>query len=155
MDTYLLLKTVHILGAMMFVGNIAVTAWWKTAADHSGDAAVIAFAQRQVALTDWVFTLGGALLVGAAGVAAAWVGRVPFSAPWLIWGEGLFTASGLVWLTILVPLQRRLGRITRTFAPGAAIPPDYWRLERWWRVFGVVAVLLPLAVVPLMVWKPA
>lgn len=143
----------HILGAILFIGNIVVTAWWKMAADRTGDPTVIAFAQRQVTLTDWVFTLGGALLLGGAGLAAAWAGRVPATAPWLLWGEALFTLSGLLWLAVLVPLQRRLGRIARGLTPAGGIPAEYWRLERWWAIVGAVAVLLPVAALVPMVGK--
>jgi uncharacterized membrane protein len=57
------LKMLHLFGVVMFMGNIIVTGWWKVMADRTGDYRIIAFAQRQVTLTDWVFTFGGALLV--------------------------------------------------------------------------------------------
>ncbi|NBX00290.1 MAG: DUF2269 family protein, partial [Methylophilaceae bacterium] len=58
--TYLLLKSLHILGIILLMGNIIVTAWWKFMADKTKDPSVIAFAQRQVTLTDFVFTAPGA-----------------------------------------------------------------------------------------------
>ncbi len=57
------LKTLHIVGAVLFLGNIVVTGWWKVMADRTRDPRVIAFAQRQVTLTDWVFTGGGVIWV--------------------------------------------------------------------------------------------
>ena len=63
MNTYLALKSLHILGVVLFVGNIIVTGWWKVQADRTRNPAVIAFAQRQVTLTDWIFTFGGSTLV--------------------------------------------------------------------------------------------
>ncbi|HPH07259.1 MAG TPA: DUF2269 family protein, partial [Methylotenera sp.] len=57
-DTYLWLKTIHILGVVLFLGNIIITGWWKVMADNTKNAQVIAFAQRQVTLTDYVFTAG-------------------------------------------------------------------------------------------------
>jgi uncharacterized membrane protein len=65
--TYLLLKSLHIFGAILLLGNIIVTAWWKIMADRTRDPRVIAFAQRQVTLTDWVFTAPGALITVVAG----------------------------------------------------------------------------------------
>jgi uncharacterized membrane protein len=32
-STYLLLKSIHIFGVILLMGNIIVTAWWKFMAD--------------------------------------------------------------------------------------------------------------------------
>lgn len=153
MDLYLALKSVHLLGVVLFVGNIIVTGWWKVMADRTRDPAIIAFAQRQVTLTDWVFTLGGVCLVTAAGCGNAALHDIPFSTRWIAWGEALFIASGVVWVAVLIPVQSRLGRLARGFVPGKPIPDAYWRLGKLWLVFGTVATLLPLAAIPVMVWK--
>ena len=38
----------NLLGVVIFLGNIAVTGWWKFMADRTGDSKIISFAQRQV-----------------------------------------------------------------------------------------------------------
>lgn len=153
MDLYLALKSLHIVGAVLFIGNIIVTGWWKVAADLTRNPTIIAFAQRQVTLTDWVFTLGGVTLVAVAGCGNALLHDIPFTTPWIAWGEALFLASGVVWLAVLIPVQSRLTRLTRAFGADTTIPASYWRLEKLWLVFGTIATILPLAVVPVMVWK--
>lgn len=153
MDTYLLLKTLHIVGVVLFLGNIIVTGWWKVAANRTHDPRIVAFAQRQVTLTDWVFTLGGSSLVTAAGLGNAVLHDIPLTTPWLAWGLGVFTLSGLLWVTVLVPLQVKLAGMAHAFADAPAIPPDYWPLERAWIIVGTVDILIPLAVVPIMVFK--
>jgi uncharacterized membrane protein len=35
MDNYLLLKSLHVLGVVIFLGNIIVTAVWKALADRT------------------------------------------------------------------------------------------------------------------------
>jgi uncharacterized membrane protein len=55
------------LGAVIFLGNIIVTGWWKVMADRTSNPFVIALAQRQVTLTDFVFTAGGAALATGTG----------------------------------------------------------------------------------------
>lgn len=72
-STYLILKSLHIVGAVIFLGNIIVTGWWKVMADRTGDPKIIAFAQRQVTFTDFVFTAGGAALTLATGVGNAMI----------------------------------------------------------------------------------
>ena len=155
MDSYPFLKTLHLVGVVMFVGNIVVTGWWKAMADRTRDTRIVAFAQRQVTLTDWVFTLGGVVLVAVGGLGNATLHGLPMRAHWLQWGLALFALSGAVWAVILIPLQTKLARMARAFATTDTIPPEYWRLERWWAVFGIVATFLPLAVIPLMVYKVA
>lgn len=153
---YLWLKTLHILGAVLFLGNIIVTGWWKVMADRTRDARIVAFAQRQVTLTDYVFTLGGVLIVLGSGLANVGLHGLSYAAnPWLAWGTGLFVASGVIWGLILVPLQTRLGRLARGFAADGAIPAEYWRLCRAWNFWGVVATLLPVSVLYYMVFKGA
>lgn len=153
MDLYLALKSAHIVGVVLFVGNIIVTGWWKVMADRTRDPAIIAFAQRQVTLTDWVFTFGGVCLVTAAGCGNALLHDIPFSIRWIAWGEALFIASGVVWAAVLIPVQSRLTRLARALVPGQPIPEEYWRQERLWLIFGTIATLLPLAAIPVMVWK--
>ena len=155
-DSYLLLKSLHVLGAILFLGNVIVTLWWKLMANRTRQPAVIAFAQRQVTLTDYVFTFCGAGLVLVSGVANVWLqGWQITQIRWLGWGSALFLISGLLWLLILIPIQIHQARLARQFAAGAEIPAAYWRAERVWVVVGVIATLLVLANVFWMVYKPA
>lgn len=129
MELSLVYKSLHLLGVVVFLGNVIVTAWWKAQADRTRNPVIVAFAQRQVTLTDWVFTFGGVLLVGAAGYADALSRGLPLDARWLLWGQGLFVLSGLLWVGILVPVQSRQARLARGFAAGGAIPEDYLAAE--------------------------
>jgi uncharacterized membrane protein len=51
MSSYLAFKVVHILGVVLFLGNIIVTGVWKVLADNTGDPRTIAYAQKLVTLT--------------------------------------------------------------------------------------------------------
>ncbi|CAN1497397.1 COG5528 Predicted integral membrane protein [Methylophilaceae bacterium] len=154
-NTYSLLKSIHILGVILLMGNIIVTAWWKVMADSTKNPSVIAFAQRQVTLTDFVFTAPGALLAVMAGDAMAY-GFMPnsWNIQWLTWGRGLFIASGIIWLTVLIPTQIKQARMAQSFANTQTIPDEYWRLSKRWQIFGAIAVLLPMANIYWMVFKP-
>jgi uncharacterized membrane protein len=153
--SYELLKTIHLFGAILLLGNITVTAWWKGMANRTGDPRIIAFAQRQVTLTDLLFTLPGAVLIVASGDYIAYVMMFDsWDILWLTWGRLLFIASGLIWLFIVIPVQIKQARMARLFADGAQIPAAYWRLNRYWYRFGIIAVLLPMANLYWMVFKP-
>lgn len=146
-------KFIHMLGICLFVGNNLVTPFWKMLADRTRDGRVVAFAQRLIALTDWIFTLGGVVLLATAGYVLA--ARMPgvWGQDWLFWGHALFVASGIIWGGVLLPLQWKMGALARGFADGSPIPEAYWRLNRIWSVVGVVASLLPLFTLWLMVVK--
>jgi len=155
-STYLALKTLHVFGAVIFLGNIIVTGWWKVMADRTKDPKIIAFAQRQVILTDYVFTGGGVAIILVSGVGNAMVhGMDYWSIRWLAWGLWLFLASGIIWLAILIPVQAKQARLAREFAEGGTISDEYWYLGRLWLWFGTAATLLPLASLYWMVYKPA
>jgi uncharacterized membrane protein len=96
---YLAFKVIHLLGVVLFLGNIIVTAVWKTLADRTREPRTIAYAQRLVTVTDWIFTLGGIvlILVGGYGMVAN-AGLDPLGQTWLIWGQGLFIASAVIWV---------------------------------------------------------
>lgn len=152
---YRTLKLLHVLGGVLFIGNLLVTAAWKVMADRTNDAAVVAFAQRMVTRTDFSFTAAGATLVLVPGVLMATeFGEAFWTIPWLGWGLALFFASGLIWACVLVPIQIRQGRLAREFAASGSIPDSYRRLGRLWIVFGTVATLLPIVNLYFMVYRP-
>lgn len=145
---YETLKIIHLAGVIAFMGNIVVTGWWKVMADRTGDHRVIAFAQRQVTLTDWVFTAGGAsvLLFSAFGMASH-MNPDPMaeilSTRWLWWGYHLFLLSGVIWVAILIPCQIAQARMARRFAETGDIPAKYWLYGRLWLWFGIPATVIP------------
>jgi uncharacterized membrane protein len=154
MDTYLLLKSLHVLGVVIFLGNIIVTALWKAIADRTGSPAIVAYAQRLVTITDFVFTALGAALIAITGpMMAERFGGVG-AASWLLWGIGLFIASGIIWVIVLIPVQIMQARMARRFATQAEIPLQYRRLSTVWNAAGAVATLLPLFNRYFMVFKP-
>lgn len=155
MNTYLLLKTIHLFGVMLFLGNIIITGWWKFMANKTANPVIIAFAQRQVTLTDYVFTAVGAAILLAAGMANAMLHDMAIlQTKWLLWGLILFSLSGLIWVFILIPIQYQQAKAAREFADGGTIPESYWRREAWWYVFGITATILPLLNLYWMVYKP-
>ena len=153
--SYLLLKSLHIAGVVVFLGNIVVTAWWKFQADRTRNPAIVAFAQRQVTLTDYVFTFGGAALLSATGIGNAVIHGIAYrQVYWMALGYWLFLASGVIWVAALIPIQIRQAKMARAFASGGAIPDRYWTLGRLWFAFGILATVVPFASIYWMVFKP-
>lgn len=150
-DTWLVL---HILGVVIFLGNITVTAVWKVLADGTRNPAVVAYAQRLVTVTDISFTATGAGLIAVSGAMMADRFGGVDGADWLTLGVALFIASGVIWVTTQIPIQVAQARLARRFAGEGAIPERYWRLATLWYAVGAIAIALPLVNVYVMVVKP-
>jgi len=145
---------IHVLGSVVFLGNIIVTFFWKLMADRSRDQKVLAFSQRLVTKTDRVFTAFGAGLLAMSGYAYA--GKLQLdliNTPWLFWAQICFYASALIWALLLLPIQHKQSKMAQAFENGGPIPDEYWRLARRWNALGTVATVLPALSLVMMVIK--
>jgi uncharacterized membrane protein len=145
----------HITGVVMLMGNITVTAIWKFFADRDGRPQVLAFAQKLVTYTDWSMTVWGVILTMAGGYAmAVLAGWDLLGARWLLWSQINFVVAGLIWLLIIVPIQRDQARLARGFADGGPVPEAYRALSRRWLAWGLVSTVPLVLATWLMVAKP-
>ena len=152
---YAVFKSLHIIGVVVLLGNVTITAFWKVLADRTSDARLIAHAQHGVTVADWIFTLAGIVLVLVGGYGAAVVAGLSVTTlRWLVIGELLFAGSGLVWLAVLVPIQIRQARMARMLAPDAVLTSLYRRDSRKWLVWGIIATVPLVAAIYVMVAKP-
>ncbi len=152
---YLTFKFLHVLGVIILVGNVSVTAVWKVFADRTRDARVVAFGQRLVTITDWFLTVSGILLLVIGGYGAAMVSNLDLlGARWIVWGQVLLAISGVIWMAILIPAQVRQAKAARLFADGGEIPESYRRDASTWLVWGIVATVPLVIAVWVMVFKP-
>ena len=152
---YLTFKFLHVLGVILLVGNVTVTAVWKVFADRTREPKVIAFGQRLVTITDWFLTVTGIVLLVVGGYGAAMVSNMDvFGARWLIWGQLLLAISGIIWIAILIPAQIRQAKAARAFANDGEIPDSYRRDANRWLVWGIIATVPLAAALWVMVFKP-
>ena len=152
---YAMFKALHIIGVVVLLGNVTITAYWKVLADRTSDARLIAHAQHGVTVADWIFTLSGIVLILVGGYGAATVAGLSVTGPaWLVIGQLLFAVSGLIWLLVLVPIQIRQARTARLLPSDRLLPEQYRRDSRNWLVWGVVATVPLVAAVYVMVAKP-
>ena len=151
---YLLLKTLHVLAVVIFLGNIITGLFWKAHADKAGDPRLQAHAMAGIIRSDSWFTIPSVLVIIASGVALASAARLPLiGTDWIFVSILAFALSGLLFGIFLQPLQRRILAAAQPVQGG---PPsaDYRRLSRIWELIGLVAIALPLAALALMVLKP-
>lgn len=147
-------RVLHIVGAVLFLGNIIVTAAWASLGRRNRDPEVIRFLVRGILLTDAIFTVPGViLLVLNGGILSP--AYFQAGAPWLEAAIVLFIITGILWGAVLVPVQKRLARLVDAMPRGGPIPAEYDALMAKWFRFGGMATLLPLVTLVLMVLKPA
>lgn len=146
--------TLHVAGVVLFVGNIITAAFWKMRADMTNHSVQIHSAARNVMLADYVFTLPGLALVIVSGIVMAIRAGLPLMGlNWLTLSLILFAVSGVIWLAVLIPVQRRMIRSSAQCIDSGSISAEYRRASRSWAVFGIAATLLPVVILYLMVAK--
>lgn len=153
MYSYLVLKTIHILAAMVFLGTGAGSAWYRMRSDRSSDIRVIAWCQREIVRADWYFTVPAGLALPASAIGLVTVLELPWTTPWILWGIGGYVIAGLFWLPA-VWLQIQMRRLAdHALATGEPLPPVYHRHARMWTALGVPSFLSAMITVWVMVAK--
>lgn len=155
--TYLALKALHVLAVVLFLGNIITGLFWKAHGDRTKDPRVIAHTLEGIIRSDRWFTLPGVFLIVVFGIGTAMAGRLPILHTGWIWQSiVLFSVSGLIFMLQVAPLQKRLHTLAVAAAVGGAWEGEtYRRLSLRWELWGIVAILTPLAAMALMILKPA
>jgi uncharacterized membrane protein len=152
---YLVLKSLHIVSVVLFLGNIITGVFWKVHADLAGDLRSRAQALDGIVKSDRVFTMPGVFLIIGTGVALALLGNLPLlRTPWILWSIVLFGISGLAFGMFVAPLQKKLLANVRAGIDGNWDQGGYDALSRRWTVWGTIATGAPLIAVFLMVMKP-
>jgi len=155
MTAFNLYKFAHLLGLVLLLGNITVTAVWKVFADRTRDAGIVGFGQRMVTGTDFGLTAPGIVLTIVGGYGAMFEARYDFPGPaWLLWSQLCFIAAGIIWLGLLIPIQVRQARMARGFERGGEVTAEYRRLARQWLVWGLIATVPLVAALYFMIAKP-
>jgi uncharacterized membrane protein len=154
---YLIWKLIHVLGVILFVGNITTGILWKVQADRTRNPALIAHACAGLTRSDRFFTMPGVALIVIAGIIAAIYGNFPIlGTGWILWSIVLLTVSGLAFMLRVAPLQRRMHALAAAGAKDGQLDwSAYETATRSWNVWGVIALVAPLVAVALMVLKPA
>ena len=152
---YLILKVVHVLAVVLFVGNIVTGVFWAFHAHGTRDPKIIAHAFEGVSRSDKWFTMPGVLLLILAGLAAAISAGFPIlGTGWIFWSLVLLIISGLAFMFQVGPLQRKIAALARAGTSGQFDWARYDSLRRSWGVWGSIATLAPLLAIIIMVLKP-
>ncbi|WP_316252598.1 DUF2269 family protein [Bacillus sp. CH30_1T] len=72
---------------------------------------------------------------------------------WLTISLILFSLTGILWLTVLLPIQRSMIRHSAQSIEAGIISKAYRKASLYWAIFGIVATLLPVVILYLMITK--
>jgi uncharacterized membrane protein len=148
-------KFMHVLGVILFLGNVVTAAFWKLRADYGRDYKQLHKAAKNVLLADYVFTAPGIVILAVFGhLAAQELGNPIWSTGWLALSYVLFIVSVVIWLFVLVPAQVKMVRYSKIAAETGAMPAANKRWTIVWNIFGSFNTLLPFVIVYLMIVKP-
>jgi uncharacterized membrane protein len=155
MNTYLLIKWLHILSSMLLVGTGFGSAYYLFFVNRSRNLAVQAGVLPLVVRADWWFTTPTVIIQPASGLLLAHMAGFPLSTPWLALSIALYLFAGACWLPV-VCLQIRMSRMVHQAVREAGhLPAHFWHLARYWEWLGYPAFAAMVMVIFLMVVKPS
>ncbi|HEX2255701.1 MAG TPA: DUF2269 domain-containing protein [Afifellaceae bacterium] len=155
MTAYLALKYLHVIGAAVLLGTGAGIAFFMVLAHGTREPATVAAVARIVVISDFLFTASAVVAQPVTGVLLAWVAGWSLWEGWIVLSILLYLITGAFWLPV-VWMQMRMRDLAEAAArSGDPLPPAYHRLYRTWFAFGFPAFAAVLAIVWLMIAKPA
>ena len=150
MDAYLLLKYVHVLLAIVAVGfNASYGIWLSRAAREP---AHLGHVLRGIKVLDDRFANPAYALLLVTGLAMTFVSGIPLTTRWILSALVLYAVLVVVGLGVYTPTLRRQIALLDSAGPASA---DYLRVASRGRVVGILLAMVVVAIVFLMVVKPA
>lgn len=153
MDTYFLLKTVHIVSATLLFGTGMGTAFHQLMSHRSGNIDAIVVSTRNTVWADWLFTTPAVIIQPLSGILLMLMAGFDPWAWWLVASWVLYAVAGACWIPV-VWLQRRMHQLAKAAQlAGTPLPEQYYRYQRYWFALGWPAFIGVLVVFHLMVTK--
>src|SRR5574340_1178526 len=126
MNTYLLIKWIHIISSVALVGVGFGSAFYLYFVNRTRNVAAIAEVSRLVVRADWWFTTPTVIIQPISGFAMISMARYPLTQGWLVATYILFILAGMWWLPV-VWLQIEMAKMAKAAAgSGAPLPERYW-----------------------------
>lgn len=153
---YLMIKLIHLISVIVFLGNITTGLFWHAHAARTRDPMILAHTMEGIIRSDRLFTVPGVIGIVISGIAAAIYGQFPIlGTGWILWTIILFTISGIIFAFVVSPLQRQMFALAKAGTPtGKFEYARYRALALRWEIWGAGALLTPFAGLLLMVLKP-
>jgi uncharacterized membrane protein len=151
-NTFLLIKLVHVISAAVLFGTGIGIAFFMLRAHYSGNLDALRVVTRNVILADWIFTATAVVVQPVSGVLLMLYAGYSFTSTWFVWVAALFLSTGACWIPVVV-LQCRMARHAANAAVFEALSEDYHRCFRIWFALGALAFAMVISLYVLMVFR--
>ncbi len=150
--TFLTLKVIHILSAIILFGLGCGTVFFKMMADRSNNHAAIAVTSEHVVLADWWFTTPTVIIQPITGIMLANQLGMSLTDGWMSQTFVLYFLTGICWLPV-VYLQIRMRDIAKqSLKENKPLPNQYYYYSKIWMWLGVPAFFAMLGITTMMVF---
>ena len=152
---YPLVKTLHILSAMVLFGTGLGIAFFFWMGGRSKDDGAALFAARATVIADLLFTTIAVIAQPLTGAWLVWQGGFdPFDS-WLVATYSLYILAGVCWLPVVLIQLRIRDMLEAKWAGNDFNEAAYRRLRAWWFALGWPAFIALVVTIHLMVLKPS
>lgn len=148
MDSYTLIRLIHIISASILFGTGIGIAFFMLRAHLSGNLEAMAVTTRNVVLADWIFTTPAILIQIITGLWMTFQLSIPPGSVWFITVIALFILIGFCWIPVVL-IQIKI----RNIIAGGGKMADYQNLMKTWVALGIPAFASILILFFLMVTK--
>ncbi|MHB1688508.1 MAG: DUF2269 family protein [Ignavibacteriaceae bacterium] len=150
---YNLWKLIHLLAAIIFIGNITFNFYWKIQAEKSHDRLKIAEAFKIIMQGGKLFIMPSVAILFIFGIGAAMQSDLSLiETSWILWGIILLIISAYAIMAKVIPIQKKIYSLALNEEKFNFY--EYLSLSKKWNFWQAVAVATPYIAVILMVLKP-
>ena len=153
MDSYLALRLVHILAAVVVAGTGVGIAFFMFMANRSNNRQAIYITTGIVIIGDWLFTAPAIVVQLVTGILLMNHLGYSFNSPWFYCVAGLYVLIGACWIPVII-IQYKLRDIAAAALDGNHVAPEFKRWMTLWTALGIPAFAAILVLFWLMVAKP-
>ncbi|HYN55154.1 MAG TPA: DUF2269 domain-containing protein [Methylotenera sp.] len=154
MNTYLFVKTIHIISSTILFGTGIGIAFFMFRSYFTNDLNQKIYAAKYTVTADYIFTLPAVIVQLITGAWLVWKSGYDWLDFWLVATYIIYVIAGLCWVPV-VWIQIKLKNILiQCRANKSAVPDQYHKLFKIWFFLGWPAFLGLVVVFFLMVIKP-
>jgi uncharacterized membrane protein len=154
MDTYSIIKTVHILSSAVLFGTGIGIAFFMLRSYFTDNLTEKFYAAHNTVLADYLFTLPAVIIQPATGFWLVWQGGYGAMDLWLMLTYAIYILAGVCWLPVVwIQIQMKT-MVKEALKSGEDLTPRYNRLFKIWFLLGWPAFIGLVIVFFLMVMKP-
>ena len=152
---YSYFKLIHLIAVVIFLGNIITGLFWMRLAVKTKDLKIICHTMNGIIVSDRWFTIPGVFVIIAGGIVSAMYAKLPLlGTGWIFWSIVMFSISGIAFGAKVAPLQKKIFKLASTGENPASFNwGAFMKVYRAWDIWGLVALLTPLAAFVMMILK--